>query len=111
MRPGLTTEPTAAKGLDIPSSNSGSADIGNAQLPVRHMFGKVGPRHEPVTLWFVVGERVAVSGQRHKLVSVVSSIDPDADPGHRVQARIIADMPAAMPQPAGLKVLGSALAG
>jgi len=115
-----------AQGFDILSSNYTSVDTGSGQLPVRHMFAKLGQRFEPVTFWFIIGERIAVSGQQQKLAQLsyglrglipdgmlvrVSSIDPDADAGYRVQARFIADMRTAMPQPARLKVFGSALAG
>lgn len=115
-----------AQGFDILSGNNTSIDVGGGQLPVRHMFAKLGQRYEPVTFWFVVGEQVAVSGQQQKLAQLsyglrglipdgmlvrVSSINPDADAGYRDQARFIADMRAAMPQPSRLRVFGNALAG
>lgn len=115
-----------AQGFDIVSGSNASIDVGGGQLPVRHMFAKLGQRYEPVTFWFVVGERVAVSGQQQKLAQLryglrglipdgmlvrVSSINPDADAGYRDQARFIADMRAAMPQPSRLRVFGEALAG
>lgn len=115
-----------AQGFDILSSSYTRIDVGGAELPVRHMFAKLGQRHEPVTFWFVVGERIAVSGQQQKIAQLsyglrglipdgmlvrVSSINPDAEAGYRDQARFIADMRAAMPQPARLKVFGSSLAG
>lgn len=115
-----------AQGFDIVSASYNNIDVGGGQLPVRHMFAKLGQRYEPVTFWFVVGERVAVSGQQQKLAQLsyglrglipdgmlvrVSSINPDADAGYRDQARFIADMRAAMPQPSRLRVFGEALAG
>lgn len=115
-----------AQGFDIVSASYNNIDVGGGQLPVRHMFAKLGQRYEPVTFWFVVGERVAVSGQQQKLAQLsyglrglipdgmlvrVSSINPDADAGYRDQARFIADMRAAMPQPSRLRVFGSDLAG
>lgn len=115
-----------AQGFDILSASYTSIDVGNAELPVRHMFAKLGQRYEPVTFWFIVGERVAVSGQQQKIAQLsyglrglipdgmlvrVSSINNDADAGYRDQARFIADMRAAMPQPSRLRVFGSALAG
>jgi EpsI family protein len=114
------------QGFDILSNVDATIDVGHAQLPVRHMFAKQGQRYEPVTFWFVVGEYVAVSGQQQKLAQLrygvrgiipdgmlvrVSSIDPDAAAAYQVQARFIADMRAAMPQPARLRAFGSALAG
>ena len=115
-----------AQGFDILSGSYTSIDVGNAELPVRHMFAKLGQRYEPVTFWFVVGERIAVSGQQQKLAQLsyglrglipdgmlvrVSSINPDADAGYRDQARFIADMRTAMPKPSRLRVFGAALAG
>lgn len=115
-----------AQGFEILSSGDAGVDLGSGQLPVRHMFAKLGPRYEPVTFWFVVGERTAVSGQQQKLAQLsyglrglipdgmlvrVSSIDSDADAAYRMQARFITDMRAAMPQPSRLRVFGRALAG
>lgn len=114
------------QGFDILSNVDANISIGDADLPVRHMFAKQGQRHEPVTFWFVVGEHVAVSGQQQKLVQLrygvrgiipdgmlvrVSSINPNAEAAYQLQARFIADMRQAMPQPARLRVFGSALAG
>ncbi|RTL36505.1 MAG: EpsI family protein [Burkholderiales bacterium] len=115
-----------AQGFDILSAEYTSIDVGGAQLPVRHMLAKLGQRYEPVTFWFIVGERVAVSGQQQKFAQLsyglrglipdgmlvrVSSINPDADAGYRDQARFIADMRAAMPHPSRVRVFGSSLAG
>ena len=114
-----------SQGFDILANKNASVDIGGVQLPVRHMSAKLAQRYEPVTFWFVVGEHVAVSGQQQKLAQLryglrgiipdgmlvrVSSIDSDAEAGYRLQARFIADMRTAMPQPARLRVFGSALA-
>jgi EpsI family protein len=89
------------------------------------MYAKMAQRHEPVTFWFVVGEHIAVTGQQQKLAQLrygmrgiipdgmlvrVSSINPDTEAAYRQQARFIADMRAAMPQSARLRVFGSALA-
>ena len=115
-----------AQGFDILSNQDARIDVGQAELPVRHMVAKQGQRFEPVTFWFVVGEHIAVSGQQQKLAQLrygvrgvipdgmlvrVSSINPDTAAAYETQARFIADMRAAMPQPARLRVFGSALAG
>jgi EpsI family protein len=114
-----------SQGFDIVANQNTSIDIGGAQLPVRHMYAKMAQRHEPVTFWFVVGEHIAVTGQQQKLAQLrygmrgiipdgmlvrVSSINPDTEAAYRQQARFIADMRAAMPQSARLRVFGSALA-
>lgn len=112
-----------AQGFDILANNDARIHVGAGELPVRHMLAKLGQRYEPVTFWFVVGDQVAVSGQQQKLAQLryglrglipdgmlvrVSSIDPDADAGYRAQARFIADMHAAMSQPARLRAFGGA---
>ncbi|HEV6967969.1 exosortase-associated protein EpsI, B-type [Roseateles sp.] len=115
-----------SQGFEILSNVDTVIDVGQSQLPVRHMLAKLGQRIEPVTFWFVVGEHVAVSGQQQKIAQLryglrgvipdgmlvrVSSIDANAEAAYRTQARFIADMRAAMPKSARQRVFGSALAG
>lgn len=115
-----------AQGFDILANGDASVDVGGAQLPVRHMFAKLGQRFEPVSFWFVVGDEVAVSGQQQKIAQLryglrglipdgmlvrVSSIDTDADAGYRLQNRFIAEMRQAMSVEARRRVFGAALAG
>lgn len=115
-----------AQGFDILASNNSSVPLGDASLPVKHMFAKLGQRFEPVTFWFIVGDRIAVTGQQQKIAQLsyglrgyipdgmlvrVSSINPDSEAGYRAQARFIADMRSAMPQPSRLKVFGSEFSG
>jgi EpsI family protein len=110
------------QGFDILSNSDARIKVGPTEMPVRHMVAKLGQRYEPVTFWFVVGEHVAVSGQQQKLAQLrygvrgiipdgmlvrVSSIDPNTEAAYRLQARFIADMRAAMPQPVQLRVFGS----
>ncbi|RTL24196.1 MAG: EpsI family protein [Burkholderiales bacterium] len=99
------------QGFQIASNEDATLSVGNGELPVRHMFAKLGQRHEPVTFWFVVGEHVAVSGPQQKyaqlrygfrgliadgLLMRVSSIDQDPEAGYRLQTRFINDLYAAM---------------
>ncbi|MDR7271782.1 EpsI family protein [Pelomonas saccharophila] len=114
------------QGFEILSNKDAAIDVGAGQpMPVRHMSAKLAQRYEPVTFWFVVGEHIAISGQQQKIAQLrygmqgfipdgmlvrVSSIDSDAEAAYRQQARFIADMRAAMPQPSRLRVFGSALA-
>lgn len=114
-----------AQGFDILSNVDARIDVGQAELPVRHMLAKQGQRIEPVTFWFVVGEYTAVSGQQQKIAQLrygvrgvipdgmlvrVSSINPDAVAAYQDQARFIADLRASLPQPSKLRVFGAALA-
>lgn len=115
-----------AQGFDILSNTNAQIDIGQGELPVRHMVAKLGQRFEPVTFWFVVGEQVAVTGQQQKLAQLrygvrgvipdgmlvrVSSINPDVKAAYELQTRFIADMRAAMPQASRARAFGSALTG
>lgn len=115
-----------AQGFDILANDSSSVPLGDASLPVKHMFAKLGQRFEPVTFWFIVGDRIAVTGAQQKIAQLsyglrgyipdgmlvrISSINPDSEAGYRAQARFIADMRSAMPQPSRLKVFGRDLAG
>jgi EpsI family protein len=99
------------QGFQIISSENATLPVAGGELPVRHMFAKLGQRHEPVTFWFVVGEHVAVTSPQQKyaelrysfrgliadgLLMRVSSIDPDPEAGYRLQTSFINDLYAAM---------------
>lgn len=99
------------QGFQILSSENATLPVAGGELPVRHMFAKLGQRHEPVTFWFVVGEYVAVSSPQQKyaelryslrglipdgLLMRVSSIDLDPDAGYRLQTKFINDLYAGM---------------
>jgi len=96
-----------AQGFEILDSQDAQVDLFNRVLPVRHMTARLGPRVEPVTFWFVVGDRVALSGQDQKFAELryslrgviadgmlvrVSSIDRDTDAAYAMQARFIKQM-------------------
>lgn len=114
-----------AQGFDILSNSDALIDVGQAELPVRHMLAKQGQRLEPVTFWFVVGEYIAVSGQQQKLAQLrygvrgiipdgmlvrVSSINSDATTAYQDQARFIADLRGSVPQSSRQRIFGAALA-
>lgn len=111
-----------AQGFQISENAVGEIPLGSARLRVRQLMSHQGPRHEPITYWIVVGEKVAVSGTEQKLAQLsygfrgqipsgmlvrVSSIDPDAQHGYSIQARFLNDLVAAVPSAARSYIFGS----
>lgn len=96
-----------AQGFEIVSRAVGAVQLQGQQMPVLHMLAKLGARIEPVTYWFVVGERIALSGTQQKLAQLsystrglipdgilmrVSTIDPDSARAYQIQAGFVQDM-------------------
>lgn len=96
-----------AQGFEIVNRASGAVQLQGQQLPVLHMLAKLGARIEPVTYWFVVGERIALSGTQIKLTQLsyttrglipdgllmrVSTIDPESARAYQVQAAFVRDL-------------------
>ncbi|WP_343622018.1 exosortase-associated protein EpsI, B-type [Roseateles puraquae] len=114
------------QGFQILANDDASLRVGQGELSVRHMFAKLGQRHEPVTFWFVVGEYVATTSPQQKyaelrysmrglipdgLLMRVSSIDLDPEAGYRLQTRFINDLYAAMRPEDRTLAFGSAVSG
>jgi EpsI family protein len=94
----------------------------NTESPVATPFGPIaarrlttsyGPRKEPVTYWFTVGDQAIKSKFQQRMVEIrlgltgqipdgllfrISSIDPDADRAFRMQDVFVADLLQAVPQ-------------
>jgi EpsI family protein len=96
-----------AQGFEILKREAGAVQLAGQQLPVLHMLARLGSRIEPVTYWFVVGERIALSGTQQKLAQLsystrgvipdgilmrVSTIDPDSTKAYAVQADFVRDL-------------------
>jgi len=86
------------------------------------LMSKLGQRHEPITYWLVVGDRVTLSRTDQKLTQFrlglkglipdgllvrVSSIDADMARGHQIQAQFLADMAGAFSESARDRVFGN----
>jgi EpsI family protein len=112
-----------AQGFDIVSRAKGQVSLGSSQLPVLHMTARLGARTEPVTYWFVIGERVALSGTQQKLAQLsystrgivpdgllmrVSTIDTNSDRAYRLQAQFVADLHQAVPAVSRSQLFGLA---
>lgn len=115
-----------AQGFDISGRRQGAIDLaGRTSLPVLHMQARLGSRIEPVTYWFVVGERIALSGTQIKLAQLsystrgvipdgllmrVSTIDPESARAYKVQAGFVQDLHTAVSGHWRSSVFGSSAA-
>lgn len=110
-----------AQGFDINFNEKAVLPAAGLSLNVRRLMSKRGERHEPLTYWVVVGNKVATSGVEQKLAQMryglrgviadgmlvrVSSIDADRAKGHAVQADFISALAAGLPFPVRPRVFG-----
>ncbi len=110
-----------AQGFDITFNQKNVQRIVQGQLGVRNLVAKLGGRNEPITYWVVVGNEIATTGIEQKLAQMrygvrgviadgmlvrVSSINSDRDQALGLQARFIADLAVAIPEPARSRVFG-----
>jgi len=91
-----------AQGFAIKKNEAGVLETPFGDIPVRRLFATNGPRQEPVTYWFTVGDK-AVQGKTQKrlqdlkygltgrvpdgLLFRISSIDPDQTRANKTQDR------------------------
>jgi EpsI family protein len=89
-----------AQGFVLEKNDAGSLVTALGAIPVRRLFTSLGPRREPVTYWFTVGD-TAIQGKLQKrladlrygltgripdgMLFRVSSIDPDSTQAYRFQ--------------------------
>lgn len=110
-----------AQGFAIRNSQHAELTIGPRRLPVRQLESHLGSRHEPITYWMLVGDRVATSATELKLMQLrystrglipdgmlvrVSSIDDDTQRAYLNQQRYISELAQAMEPPAARRVFG-----
>lgn len=110
-----------AQGFEILSGQQAQLTVGSRQLRVRQMLAKLGGRIEPVTYWFVVGDRVTVTGTEQKLAQLsygmrgvipdgmlvrVSNIDANAAKAYRLQHQFIATLLDAVGPQARTRIAG-----
>lgn len=111
-----------AQGFQITSNQSGQLLLGNRPVSSRLLMSRMGNRNEPITYWLVVGDKVSNTRTEQKLTQFklglkglipdgmlvrVSSIDPDMQRGHQVQAEFLAQMAQAFPEAARDRVFGA----
>lgn len=101
-----------AQGFSIERNESASLSTAYGEIPVRRLFGTLGPRQEPVTYWFTVGDEAVRSKTQKKLVELrfgltgripdgmlfrVSSIDPDQPRAYQLQEQFVNQLLQAVP--------------
>ena len=92
-------------------SEEATVAVDGGELPVRRITTSMGPRHEPVTYWFTVGEQVIGTSLDRKLAEIkstltgripdgllfrVSSIDREAPRAFQMHAEFIRRLIAAV---------------
>jgi EpsI family protein len=101
-----------AQGFTLQKNNAGSLPTAYGEIPVRRLFTTLGPRQEPVTYWFTVGD-TAIQGKLQKRLAElrygltgripdgmlfrISSIDSDAVQAYRFQDSFVNQLLAAVP--------------
>jgi EpsI family protein len=96
-----------AQGFVLKKNEAGLLVTAFGEIPVRRLFTVLGPREEPVTYWFTVGDK-AVQGTTQKrlqdlkygltgripdgMLFRVSSIDPDQTRANRVQDQFVSQL-------------------
>lgn len=111
-----------AQGFQISQNFAGQLLLDGRAVPVRYLMSNQGNRHEPITYWLVVGDRVTVSRTDQKLAQFalglkglipdgmlvrVSSINVDMARGHQLQAAFLQDLATAFPASARDRVFGA----
>ena len=91
-----------AQGFALENKQSGTLTTANGLIPVTRILTSLGPRHEPVTYWTTIGDRVVRSGIQKKFAEMsyglngkipdgmlirVSSIDTDATNAYEMQTQ------------------------
>lgn len=110
-----------AQGFAISSNRAGTLQVGDREVQVRRLMSHLGPRHEPITYWVVVGGEVVTTGIGQKLAQMryglrgviadgmlvrVSNIDSDMARGFGIHERFVTDLGRNLDGAAALRVFG-----
>lgn len=100
-----------AQGFELQNKQSGTLTTSNGPIQVTRILTHLGPRHEPVTYWTTIGDRVVRSGIQKKLAEMtyglngkipdgmlvrMSSIDIDAAKAYEMQTQFADQMLSAL---------------
>jgi EpsI family protein len=111
-----------AQGFAITENFADTVRVAGRDIPVRRLMSHIGGRHEPITYWIVVGDRIVTTGIGQKLAQMrfglrniiadgllmrVSTIDADMAHGHRVQSAFLAELGSALDDRIAARVLGA----
>lgn len=115
-----------AQGFIVHRNEAGVLATAFGDIAVRRLFTTNGPRAEPVTYWFTVGDTAVLNSTQKRLVELrygltgripdgmlfrVSSIDPEAQRAFRLQEQFVQQLLQAVPQDARRRLSGLASAG
>lgn len=110
-----------AQGFELRSNRRGTVAVGAATIDVRMLMSRLGSRHEPITYWVVVGDKIATSGTEQKLAQLsygvrgvipdgllvrISNIGADEFAGYALHARFIADLAGHLGNDARRRIFG-----
>jgi EpsI family protein len=102
-----------AQGFTLHTNTESSVATPFGPIGARRLTTSYGPRKEPVTYWFTVGDQAIKSKFQQRMVEIrlgltgqipdgllfrISSIDPDAERAFRMQDAFVADLLQAVPQ-------------
>lgn len=112
-----------AQGFVLQKAFRGNINVHDLTIPVARMTTQLGARHEPVTYWITVGDKVVLGGIEKKLAEMryglvgqipdgllfrVSSIDSDDEHAFWSQAEFVSDLLIASTEDTKKKLAGSA---
>jgi EpsI family protein len=111
-----------AQGFQVTSNQTAPySAAGGRVVMARELTARLGGRIEPITYWIVVGDEVATTGTRQKLVQMrfgmkgivpdgmlvrVSTIDPDSKRAAAVHAAFVTALSQAIPEGTRSRVFG-----
>lgn len=110
-----------AQGFVLLDKENAQLSTSYGDIPVRHVFARMGSRNEPITYWATLGHKVVRGSMQTKLTQLsygfqgqipdgllfrVSSIDENQANGYQLQARFVQDLMAALSPQNRLKLAG-----
>jgi len=110
-----------AQGAQVLSTSDASLSTQWGEIAIRRLTTQLGPRHEPVTYWVMVGDRAIVSTLQGKLTQLsygfrgqipdgmlvrASTIDTDDERAFTQQAQFLTDLLAAVPSDSRRRMSG-----
>lgn len=93
-----------AQGFTLQKNDAGVLDTAFGTIPVRRLYTTMGPREEPLTYWFTVGDKAVQGTTQKRLMDLrygltgripdgmlfrVSSIDRDEPRAYQLQAQFV----------------------
>lgn len=83
----------SAQGFDIHDLEHTTINVDGAMVPATRMFAIQGPRKEPVTYWFTMGDTVVLSRLDRQLVQLKYALSGLVPDGYLVRISNISDRP------------------